>query len=321
MTPPLTPDLRSTDPTGSLRLMVFAMASLAVFLWGATPLATKIAVTALDPIGVGILRTLLAAVVAVPVLWLAGLAPPVSNRGRAFLLVSAVGGYVAFPVLFSVGQKLTSASHGAMILALTPIFTGLINAGLDRRRPAAAWWLGSALALAGTALLVGETIGFSAGPADTAGDLLVLIACATAAAGYVAGARAAREAGTWSVTLWGITLGGLLLLPALPFFVAPQDIAVGFPGPLAAVLYLALISSIVAYGAWNWALAKSDIGATGSIQFAQPVVGLLLAIAVLGESLSLPLVASGTLIIFGVALARRPPKPEPKPQTQAPNQT
>ncbi len=285
------------------------MASLAVCLWSATPLATKVAVAALDPVGVGILRTLLAAVVAAPVLWLAGLAPPISTEGRVLLLVSAVGGFVAFPILFSIGQKLTSASHGAMILALTPIFTGLINAALDRRRPAGTWWLGSALALAGTAVLVGETIGFAAGPADTVGDLLVLFACATAAAGYVAGARAAREAGTWSVTLWGISLAGLLLLPALPFFVAPQDIVGSFPGPFAAVLYLALISSIVAYGAWYWALAKGDIGATASIQFAQPVIGLLLAIAVLGESLSLPLAAAGVLIILGVALARRPPKP------------
>ena len=78
-------------------------------------------------------------------------------------------------------------------------------------------------------------------------------------------------------------LGGLLLLPALPFFVAPHDLAASPPGALAAVLYLALISSIVAYGAWYWALAKGDIGATGSIQFAQPLIGLLLATTALAS--------------------------------------
>ncbi len=59
------------------RLAVFAAAYGAVVLWGATPMATKVAVAGLDPLAVGLLRTLLAAVAA---LILAGVA---LARGRA----------------------------------------------------------------------------------------------------------------------------------------------------------------------------------------------------------------------------------------------
>jgi len=43
-------------------------ALLAVTFWGATPIATKRAVTGLDPLAVGLLRTLLAGILAAPLL-------------------------------------------------------------------------------------------------------------------------------------------------------------------------------------------------------------------------------------------------------------
>ncbi len=298
------------DPAGfGLRLSIVAMASLAVTLWGATPLATKLAVTALDPIAVGILRTVVAALVAGPVLLLARMAPPGSAGGRLYLLISALGGYVVFPILFSIGQQLTSASHGAMILALTPIFTGLIAAALNRVPPRGAWWIGSAVAFTGTAVLIGETLGLAGTAGDPSGDLLVLAASIAAASGYVAGARAAREAGTWSVTLWGIVLASGVLLPILPYFLSAGDLQSGLSVPWAAVVYLALVSSIIAYSAWYWALAKGDIGTTGTIQFAQPVIGIVLAAWILAEAMSTILIFAAVLIIFGVALAQRSSRP------------
>ena len=278
---------------------------VAVGLWSATPLATKLAVVAFDPVAVGILRTGLAGLIALPLALLARMAPPRSRRGRTYLTVSALGGYLVFPLLFSIGQARTSAGHGAMILALTPIFTGLIAAALDRAMPRRSWWVGGAVAFAGTALLIGETLGFGSSEADFGGDLLVLAGSLSAACGYVAGARAAREAGTWPVTLWGITLASALLLPALPFFLSGSDLRMFQPDAWAAVFYLAVVSSIVAYGAWYWALAKGDIATMGTIQFAQPLAGLGLAAWILGEALTMPLALSAGLILLGVAVAQR----------------
>jgi drug/metabolite transporter (DMT)-like permease len=47
--------------------------------------------------------------------------------------VAAVAAFdlVAFPVLFSAGTRLTSASHAAMILALLPVATGGLAFALD----------------------------------------------------------------------------------------------------------------------------------------------------------------------------------------------
>jgi drug/metabolite transporter (DMT)-like permease len=85
------------------RPAVVVAALLAVTFWGATPIATKLAVAGLDPLAVGLLRTLLAGLLAVPLLAAARLGPPKAPAGRALLAVSALGGFVLFPLLFSLG--------------------------------------------------------------------------------------------------------------------------------------------------------------------------------------------------------------------------
>jgi len=277
------------------QIAVLLAAYGAVVLWGASPLATKIAVGELDPLAVGLLRTLLAGIVALP---------PRSRDSRAYLAVSAIGGFVIFPLLFSYGIQLTTAGHGALLLAILPVLTGSIAALLERRLPGGRWWLGCAIAVAGTALLVGARFDVSLEDGSALGDVLVLASGVFASAGYVTGARAARETGTWSVTLWGLVLGSVVLLPVLPFVLAPDQLAAAGALAWGSVLYLALLSSILAYAAWYWALGHGGIGRTGLAQFAQPLVGVALAVALLGEAVTWPMAAAAAAILTGVALAR-----------------
>jgi drug/metabolite transporter (DMT)-like permease len=286
------------------RLAVFAAAYGAVVLWGATPMATKVAVAGLDPLAVGVLRTLLAGIVALPLIVFGRVAPPRSRSGRIHLAVSALGGFVVFPLLFSFGLQRTSAGHGALLLGILPVLTGLIAALLERRLPGGRWWLGCTIALAGTAILVGARFDLSLEQGSGIGDLLVLASAVAASAGYVTGARAARETGTWAVTLWGLVLGSAVLLPVLPFALAPDHLAAAGALAWGSVLYMALVSSILAYAAWYWALGQGGIGRIGLAQFAQPLVGVILAVAWLGEALTWPMVLAAAAILAGVALAR-----------------
>ncbi len=297
------------------RVTVLLAAVLAIFLWGATPFATKLAVAELDPLLVGALRTLLAAPLAVALLLVLRLKLPLSTPGRVFLLLSALGGFVVFPLLFSLGQQRTSVAHAALVLALLPIFTGLIAAVFVRRAPSRRWWLGSAVALAGAALLLDTRFGLLQ-PADSlfgsslAGDLLVLASCLAASTGYVAGAKAAAEAGTWSVTFWGLVIAGVCLVPLLPWLVDPAELSRSTGMTWGAVGYLALGSSILGFAAWYWALAQGNIARTGQLQFAQPVVGVVLAAVFLDELLSGQLLLAAATILAGVAVVQSAKPPQ-----------
>jgi drug/metabolite transporter (DMT)-like permease len=76
------------------------------------------------------------------------------------------------------------------------------------------------------------------------------------------------------------------------------------PGWLA-ILYLAIGVTIVGYVAWYWALGVGGIARIGVFQFLQMPVGLLIAIVLLGEPLTLPLALSAILIFLGVYIGQR----------------
>lgn len=288
---------------------VLAAAGFTVAVWGATPMFTKLAVAGLDGLAVGSLRTLLAGLLALPILALGRLKLPAMGQGRGLLVVSALGGFVLFPLLFSLGQSRTTTAHGALILAILPILTGLIAAALERRWPAGRWWLGAAIAGLGTLLLVLGRFDLSLAGADPLGDFLILLSALAASTGYAAGARAARFAGTWAVTFWGLALGGLVLLPLSPFLISGAQLVGADPGIWACLIYLAAGSSIVAYAAWYWALDRGGIGRIGLTQYFQPLVGLALAVLVLSEALTWPILLAGLMIVGGVVLAGRPSQP------------
>ncbi len=60
--------------------VVYAAAGAAILIWSGTPVATKVAVAGADPITVGILRTLLAALVTAPIALLAGVGTSATFR-------------------------------------------------------------------------------------------------------------------------------------------------------------------------------------------------------------------------------------------------
>ncbi len=291
-------------PAPAAPVAIVSAALLAVVLWGGSPIATKLAVEALDPLALGALRTLIGAVPAAVILAFGRLAIPRSASGRWLLVVSSLSGFVVFPLLFSLALELTSGSHGGLALALLPITTALIVAIFERRMPRLRWWLGAAVASAGTLLLIDRRFGLSSPGASLEGDLLVLLSCFVASAGYVAGGRAAREVGAASVTFWGLLLGGLLLLPLIPVLI-PSGALTGLSvSAWGALVYLGVLISIVGYLAWYWALAQGDMTRVALIQFLQPGFSLLFAAMVLGEIVTWPLALAGGVIVAGVALAQ-----------------
>lgn len=302
--------------TGRGVMLLPILTALAVMvLWGATPVVTKLAVREIDPVVVGIMRTVLGGLAALPLVLLLGIAPP---RGRLWLplALSGFSGFIAFPLLFSVGQQMTSAMHGGLILAVLPILTGLYAAAVDRRRPAGRWWIGCAVAFAGEVLLITGRVPAGAGQPEASllGDVLVLAASLFAAMGYVAGARLAQaQYASLGTTLWGISAASFVVAPILPFTGAAGGEATWLLGllpqasPLAwgAVAFIAWITSILGYIGWYWALAKGGIARIGTIQFLQPLSGLVLAFFLLGERPTLVLGLATVLILGGVVIAWR----------------
>ncbi len=284
------------------------VAVLVMVVWGATPVATRLATDDLSPLLVAVLRTVFAGIVAAPLLAVRRQRPPRGVRLRTLLLVSAAAGFVVFPVVYTVGQQRTSAMHGATILAALPIFTGLYAAIVARRRPGSVWLAGCAAALAGEFVIVAVRAETSAGggEATLVGDLLVLVAALVVSAGYVAGAMLLpRGLSSTATTFWGVTIGAVVLAPVGIGILAADGLGSAGAEAWGAVLFLAFVTSIVGYIGWYWALDRGGISRIATLQFLQPLSGLVLAALVLDESLTLPLAVGAIAIIGGVSLAQR----------------
>ena len=230
---------------------------------------------------------------------------PASTRSRKLLGISAAVGFVIFPVVYTVGQQRTSALHGVMILAALPIFTGLYAALVARRAPRPGWLAGCAVALVGEVVLIAGR-GASAGDATLAGDLLVLAAALCVSAGYVAGAMLPpRGLSSLATTLWGVLLGTFVLAPLLVALLARDGVPDADATAWGAVLFLAVVTSILGYLGWYWALDRGGIARIATLQFLQPVSGFVLAALVLGEHVTVPIAVGSALIVTGIVIAQR----------------
>ena len=78
-------------------------------------------------------------------------------------------------------------------------------------------------------------------------------------------------------------------------------------GPKAwgSVVFLAVVTSILGYVGWYWALDRGGIARIATLQFLQPVSGFVLAAIVLGENVTVPIAVGSALIVGGIVIAQR----------------
>jgi len=282
----------------------YMAAAVAVLIWGATPAATKIAVTHFDPLIAAVLRTVIAGIIIFPVLIFGRLGRPGSAKDWLMVSVAGFCGFIGFTILFSYGVERTSGSHAALINAGIPVFTGIFGVIAERRIPGRWWFVGVALAIVGETLLITYRGAGDDGVTLT-GDLLCVLSSASSGLCYVVGAHLAKRLGAVTVTFWAISLSAALMLPVLFWVGGDVDwSAVAIEG-WNAIIYLAIISSVLGFVCWYWALARGGAVRMGTVQFAMPLISLSLAVGFLGEVLTLPLVLSAMIIVAGIAVARR----------------
>lgn len=284
--------------------LAYMGAGVAVVIWGATPAATAIVARELSPGLIGLARLLLSATILIPIA--VSLKPelPSDRGGWIALLISALVGFAGSFVLQGVGIARTSTSHAALVLALAPIFTATVHFLLSRCWPRPLWWLGSAIALMGVAILIpGRNPAGSVAAPTLFGDLLVLAGTVTVSVGYVAGARLSARIGLFAATCWSLLLAGLITLPAFPALAAGLgQLSFAVWGALG---FLAVFCTLIGFAVWFWALEHGGVTSIAPLQFGQPLVSLVIAVAFLSEDIFPATLLALSLVILGVHLSRR----------------
>ena len=285
------------SPADRRRGLLYGLLGVACF--SLTLPATRIAVTGLDPVFVGLGRAVVAALLAAVAL----LATRSPWPGRALLpriAIVAGGVIVGFPLFTALAMRHVPASHGAIVIGVLPLATALAGAWLAHERPAPAFWLCS---VAGSAVVVTFALWRGGGTLQLA-DLLLLAAVAAAAIGYAEGGRLARTLGGWQVISWALVLAApLVLLPTL--WVVDARIVSASPAAWAGFAYVSVVSMFLGFFAWYRGLALGGIAVVGQTQLLQPFLTLFASALLLGEPLDPATFVAAGLVVVAIGLARR----------------
>ncbi len=188
-----------------------------------------------------------------------------------------------------------------IVLGVLPLATTAAAAVICRERPSLKFW---AVALLGSALVVGFALIKGGGDLQAA-DLL-LLAAAYAGTGYTLSGNLSRSLGGWQVICW-------VLIFSLPFIVPPvlwvlPDVDWRVPWPAwGGFFYVALLSQLIGFFAWNRGLALGGVSRVGQVQLLQLFMTLAASAWLLGEDIDQVTLIFAIAVVGVVAVGRRMP--------------
>ena len=288
---PLAPRL----PLSPLVLLCLAATWL---VWGSTYLAIKVALVSFPPFFQMGTRFLFAGAVLMAWMHWRGAAWPDARQWRNAAVVGALmlGGGMG-----GVGVAEQTVGSGLVVafIAVVPLMIAALNL-FWRIVPGKLEIAGIAVGLAGVLMLT-QGAGFQASPAGLAA---ITVACITWSLGSVLSQRSLPLAPGAMGFASEMLCGGLVLMllatlagerPVWP----PQPIAV------AAWFYLVVFGSLIAFNAYMVLLARASAGLASSYTFVNPVIAMLLGVAVAGEVVSGYEWAAAGIVLVGVVLMLR----------------
>lgn len=282
-------------------------ALLAVVFWGVSFVATKAVVAELSPVALVLARSLLGAVLLVAILAARRQldAPP---RGELPALVAMGFVGVAFhQTLQAYALGLTSATSTGWLIGLTPIWSALLARVWLGESFSPAKRLGLAAGFAGATLVVtgGRLAPDVLALPATRGDALILLSTLNWALYTVMGHATIRRLGPTRATAGALVSGALLLAPLWLAGGGLAELTRLSATGWAAVLFLGLACSGLGYLFWFAALERVEASRVAALLYLEPLVTLAAARVLLGESVSLPAILGGALLLAGVALVQR----------------
>ncbi|MEH3117323.1 MAG: DMT family transporter [Methylorubrum populi] len=271
-------------------------------LWGGSFFFTGVALSALPPLTLVVLRVGIAALILNLALPLAGMPRP---RGRkvwiAFLGMGLLNNVVPF-CLIVWGQTQIASGLAAILNATTPLFTVVVAHLLTAdERMTGNRLAGALIGFAGVAVMIG-TSAFAGSESPLLAQVAVLGAALSYAFAGVFGRRFGRLGVPPLASAAGqVTASTLLLLPVALVVDRPWTLAVPGAPVWGAVLGIAILSTALAYLLYFHLLATAGATNLLLVTFLIPVSAILLGALVLGERLDLRNYVGMALIGGGLA--------------------
>ncbi len=282
----------------------YVLLFLAVLFWGSSFIATKIALEELAPALIVFLRLISAVIflAVIAVLLKQDFSINWRKHGSIFLLALISVFHLWLQVT---ALNYTTASASGLIVGTAPIFIALLGALFFREKLTLPKIAGIVIAMFGLVMLITRGNIFSVELLTNKGDLMMLFSAFIWGVYSIANKKIALSYPPLMMIFYLFLMMAILIAPFTFGSEALISVLHLSAKGWAAVLFLGLFCSGAAYVIWALALRDMDSAKVGAFLYLEPFITVLVAWAVLNESITLLMLLSGLIIIAGVYLVNR----------------
>lgn len=285
------------------------LVTLSALFWGTNFNVGKMIIQHLSPLTAAAVRFTLASAIIIPIMGYAETNTLQAVKRNFFTyIVLGVIGVAGMNGLFFWGLKYTTPINGALIMATNPLVTVLLarllfNVPIHKNQK-----LGMLFSLFGVLVVITNgSLDMMLHLKMSIGDAIIMGGNVCWAFYGVYGKRSLRESTPLMTTTTSMTIGAMVLM-VLAYHAGQLNQLADQPWQVyAAIIYMALFGSVMAYLFWNIGIARLGAGTTSIFFNLVPVFTVLVSLAA-GHPVTLMQVAGGALVVIGVVLATRPAK-------------
>ncbi len=287
--------------------LAYAKVTFSVLVWGASFIATKLALQDIAPATVVWLRFGMGVLILGVLLGFRGQFSLPKSKDLSYLALLGFLGIAFHQWLQSTGLITAQASTTAWIVATTPVFMALLG-WLVLSETLARWQVfGIVLAAIGVLVVVsdGRLTSLWSGQFGTPGDFLILISSVNWAVFSALSRRGLQKYAAGWMMFYVMAFGWLF--STILFLAGPgwRDIGQLSLQGWGGVLFLGLACSGLAYIFWYDGLQAIPASQLGAFLYLEPLVAVIVAALILSEPVLWTSLAGGATILMGVWLVNR----------------
>ncbi len=270
-------------------------------IWGSTWLFIKLGLEDLPPFTFAGIRFVIALAIVLSIIRIRGLRLP---RARADWTLLAVTGILSFGFNYGLvfwGEQYITSGLAALLQATTPAF-GLVFAHFNLPGERLSWTRigGVVLGVCGVAVVFSNQLAVS-GRQALMGCVALLLSSIFVAYSNVLVKKHGKNLHP-AIMAAGQMFFGLLLLLAVGLPLEGNPFRFRWtPMAVIALLYLAVVGSVIAFLLYYWLILKMDVTKSMLIALVTPVVAVILGMLVLNEEFGWRTLFGGAMIILGIA--------------------
>lgn len=270
-------------------------------VWGASFIATKIALEELAPLSIIFLRLILASILLAILAIYSNKSFALSwkNHGNIFILALIATFHLWIQVT---GMQYTTAANTGWIIGTAPIFMAIVGCVVFKESLSPIRIFGILLAFFGLLMLISKGDLSSIDFLSNKGDFLILASAFTWSIYSAVNKRISLGYSPLLTVLFLFVMMAIIISPFSINAAAIQSVIHLSADVWIAIIFLGIFCSGIAYVLWAQALKEMDSVKVGVFLYFEPFVTVFAAWLILNEEITFFMVLSGIIITTGVML-------------------